>query len=60
MNLHNHYISDGKVTNFVNSLDIGVLHTVFGHCVFRTVAGLTSRIIELHLKCGHLRRKHVV
>ena len=57
MNLHNPSISDGKVTNFVNSLDIGILHTIPG--VFRTVAALTSRIIDLHLKCAHLRRKLV-
>ena len=60
MNLHNLSISDGKVTNFVNSLDIGILHTIPGYCgVFRTVAALTSRIIDLHLKCAHLRRKLV-
>ena len=60
MNLHNLSISDGKVTNFVNSLDIGVLHTIPGSCgVFRTVAALTSRIIDLYLKCAHLRMKLV-
>ena len=60
MNLHNLSISDGKVTNFVNSLDIGVLHTIPGYCgVFRTVAALTSRIIDLHLKCVHLGKKLV-
>ena len=59
-NLHNLSISDGKVTNFVNSLDNGVLHIIPGYCgLFRTVAALTSRIIDLHLKCAHLRRKLV-
>ena len=60
MNLHNLSISDDKVTNFVNSLDIVVLHTIPGFCgVFRTVAALTRRRIGLHLKCAHLRGKLV-
>ena len=38
MNLYNLSISNGKVTNFVNSMDIGVLHTIPEYCgVFRTV-----------------------
>ena len=59
--MHNLSVSDKKkVMNFVKALDIGVLHTIPGYCcVFRTVGALTSRIIDLHLKCVHLRRKPV-
>ena len=58
--MHNLSVSDKKVMNFVNALYIGVSHTIPGFCgVFRTVGALTSRIIDLHLKCVHLRRKLV-
>ena len=60
INMHNLSVSDKKVMNFVNALDIGVMHSIPGYCgVFRTVGALTSRIIDLHLKCVHLRRKLV-
>ena len=60
INMHNLPVSDKKVMNFVNALDIGVFHTIPRYCgVFRTIGALTSMIIDLHIKCVYLRRKLV-
>ena len=59
-NLRNMNISDRSVVNFVYESDIGIIHTIPGYCgVFRTIASLTTTIIDLHLKCNSLRRKLV-
>ena len=58
INLREKPISHHSLQKFVNSLDIGEIHTIPGfRGAYRSVTALTTMIIDLHLKSPSLRKK---
>ena len=51
-------ISDSSIKKLVDNLNKGDIHYLLGYCgAFRTLTGLTTMVIDLHMKSPYLRKK---